>query len=301
MTTLRSIDDIRQAANTLLLKADVFDCLPTPVDDLVAAAGLMEDSDYDINESIVAQLPKRLRRLFSSASRKFTGLIDRRERIIHVDGSLDERQRNFVKMHEVAHDILPWQRDLMLAESRQTLHPSITMLFEREANQGAAELLFQVDFLQRIARDFPVDYSTPFALAKLFGASGRATFRHWISGHHACVCGFVLNKYPIQGDELVFKRLECMTSEDWFNQFGNQSFPSRMRLKDFDFLGPLVTGYERVDTKWTLDDLNALPRTVKIHSFNNTYNHFVIVWVPERESFVARIRRKPTIITAGID
>ncbi|MEO1020181.1 MAG: ImmA/IrrE family metallo-endopeptidase [Pseudomonadota bacterium] len=283
------------------MKADVVDRLPTPVDDLVAAAGLMETSDYEISESVIQQMPRRLRRFIRSAGRKISGLIDRRERIIHVDTTLDAGKQRFVKLHEVSHDIFDWQRDLLLAHTRQMLLPSVRMRFEREANQGAAELLFQLDFLQRIARDYPVDYSTPFALAKQFGASGRATFRHWISGHHACVCGFVLGRHAMRRDELVFDRLECMASEEWSRQFGNRVFPSRMRLSHFDFLGPLVTGYERIDTQWTLDDLNTLPRTVNVQSFTNTYNNFVIVWVPEHESFLARTRKKPTIIPPESD
>ena len=182
MTSLRSIEDIRKAANALLLKADVAERLPTPVDELVAAAELMQVDDYEIDESVIRQMPRYLRGIIRGARRKITGLLDRRERIIQIDQSLDDKRQKFVKLHEVSHDIFQWQKDLVvLADTPKTLSPSIKRLFEQEANQGAAELFFQVGLLQRIARDYPVHRTTPFELGEMFGSSAHSAFRYGLT------------------------------------------------------------------------------------------------------------------------
>lgn len=300
MSNLRSIREIRDVASTLLLKADVDERLPTPVDDIVAAANLMQANDYEITESVIRQMPRVLRRLMRGAKRKINGLLDRRERIIQIDQSLDDKRQKFVKLHEVSHDNLPWQKDLLvMADTSQTLSPSTRMLFEQEANQGAAELFFQVDLLERIARDYPLHRSTPFELGELFGSSAHAAFRHWIGGHHGCVCGFVLGDHFASSSGIVFKRLECIPSAAWTEQFGNRTFPPRMPVSTFSFLGTLVIGSGDIDTDWTLDDLNLVPRTVNVQSYSNGYTNFVMVWVPERESFIARVRKKPRIVSSN--
>ena len=71
-----------------------------------------------------------------------------------------------------------------------------------------------------------------------------------------------------------------------------------MPVSDFSFLGSLVAGHDDIDTDWTLDDLNMMPRTVNVQSFSNGYNKFVMVWVPERESFMARVRKTPRMVSS---
>ena len=101
-------------------------------------------------------------------------MLDRRERVVHVEDSLSDVRRNFFKLHEVGHDILPWQHELkVVAETGKTLSSQTERLFEREANQCAAELYFQAGLFQRISHDYPVNITTPIQLAELLGASRK--------------------------------------------------------------------------------------------------------------------------------
>ena len=302
MAALTNVKEIRRAAKVLLNKAGVTEQLPTPVDDLVAAAGLIETSDYEITESRIRQMPKALQGFMRSAKRKISGLIDRRERVIQVDSSLKNGREKFVKLHEVSHDIIPWQRDLLiLADTPQTLSPSIELLFEREANQGAAELFFQLGFLYRIARDYPLDRTTPIILKDLFGSSIHAAFRNWVATHDGCACGFVIDKEPTSAPEPTFKRFECIPTERWLTEFGENVFPKAMPVAEYSFLGSLASGFQTdIETEWTVNDRNQEPRAVRVQSFTNTYRHFVLVWIPQRQSLVARFRKTPQIITPTI-
>ena len=302
MAALTNVHEIRKAAKVLLDKAGVVDQLPTPVDDLVAAAGLIETSDYEMTESQIRQMPKSLQRFLTSANRKISGLIDRRERIIQVDSGLNSGRQKFVKLHEVSHDILPWQRDLLvLADTAKTLSPSIQLLFEQEANQGAAELLFQLDLLSRIARDYPLDRTTPIILKDHFGSSIHAAFRNWVSTHSGCACGLVLDKTATWIPKPTFKRYECIATARWTGEFGKNAFPSALPVAEFSFLSALTSGVPTdMDTEWTLENRNLESRAVRVQSFTNSYRHFVLVWVPERESLLARLRKTPQMASPSI-
>jgi hypothetical protein len=228
VTPLENLDDIRGVARTLLRRAAADERLPTPVDDIVDACGLAEADDYVFSEDRIRRAPRELRKLLRIAGRKIRGALDRRERVIHVSPSIGvSSQRQFVRCHETMHDALPWQRDLLvLGDTNRTLAPDVEWLFEREANQGGAELLFQLDLLTRVARDYPTDITTPVALAELFGASIHATVRRWIEGNANPVCGLVLNPEPLSTTPLTFRRFEIIESKAWRQQHGSNRFLS---------------------------------------------------------------------------
>lgn len=295
---LDNLDDIRDVARAVLHKADVADRLPTPVDDIVAGCGLLESDDYVFSESKIAHAPLELRKLLRTAGRKIRGALDRRERVLHVSPAIEvPAQRQFVRCHEAMHDALPWQRDLLvLGDTHRTLAPDIEFVFEREANQGGAELLFQLDLLARVARDYPIDICTPVQLADMFGASIHATFRRWIERNNFPVCGLVLDPQPVSVSPLTFRRFELVESNSWTLRYGTNRFPTHLASTSYGFLGRLViSGTGDIDGYWGLNDRSAEMTTVRVQSFCNTYRVFVLVWLPARESFIARHRSRPRL------
>jgi hypothetical protein len=301
MAQLDNVPQIRQVAQALLKRASVDEELPTPVDDLIVAAGLVEATDYVLSESRIRQAPAELRRHLRGAQRKILGVLDRRERVLHVSPAIEvPAKRQFVRCHETMHDALPWQRELLvLGDTAMTLSPDIELRFEQEANQGAAELLFQVDLLARIARDYPTDISTPIELAHLFGTSIHSTIRRWIETHQGALAGLVLEPDPLSTTPLIFKRYELVESEAWRLRFGGRRFPTRLGASDHGFLAGLgPTGRGAVDLGWSLIDIDGEMASLRVQSFHNTYRTFVLLWVPGKDRFVARHRRRPRIEVA---
>lgn len=295
---LGNLEEIRGVALALLRKADVDEALPTPVDDIIRATGLIEADDYVLSEGKISQAPRELRKLLRRAGRKIKGALDRRERVLHVNPSIDVlAQRQFIKCHETMHDSLPWQRDLLvLGDTGKTLAPDIEFLFEREANQGGAELLFQLDLLARVGRDYPTDITTPVILADMFGSSIHATFRRWIEDHSSPVCGVVLDPEPVSTTPLTFRRFEVVTSSEWRRRFGYTTFPAQLNASTHPFIALLRPPWPgQVDGNWALTDLAGEPATLRVQSFCNTYRTFMLLWPPTKEGFIARHRPRTRI------
>src|SRR4051812_30098284 len=168
---LEAADEIDKRVDRLLRDADAYGRYPTPVDDIVSAAKLTQADEYALDESLIAKAPEYLRGLLRSAKHKIQGLVDRRERVVHVSPDIDhDGKRRFVLLHETTHDILPHQQDLLYADDHETLAPSTKRLFEREANQGAAELLFQRDRFARDAGDLDISVDAIWELASQYGS-----------------------------------------------------------------------------------------------------------------------------------
>lgn len=299
VTPLDNIPDIQRVAAALLRKAGVDEHLPTPVETVVAVAGLVEDDDYVLSESKIREAPRELRRLLRAAGRKIRGALDRRERVVHINPAVQvPAQRQFIRCHETMHHALPWQRDLVvLGDTASTLAPDIGIRFEREANQGAAELLFQLDLHERIARDYPTDMATPIALAEMFGASIHASFRRWIEHHDGAVCGIVVDPVATSRDPWVFRRREVITSSAWASRFGNPHFPTRLRGSDFPFVGSLAQpGGPIADSEWSMTDGRGSPTWLRVQSFCNTYRTFILMWAPTKERLAARSRRMRLVV-----
>jgi len=131
--------DIRKEAERLLARADVRGTLPTPVGDLVAAAGLVQPKRSMLANLVLNDAPEHLRRPMRRLKFKVRALLDREEREIHLDPSIEHPgQVAFKTLHEVAHDIFPWQKALGWAEDDATLSLGTRRLFEWQANVGSA-------------------------------------------------------------------------------------------------------------------------------------------------------------------
>ena len=290
LADLRSGDAIAEHIGCLLRRAEVNDRLPTPVEDIVAAAGLTKTDELLISESMIKRAPKNMQRLLSSASRKIRGVFDRRKQVIQIAPTTSAERERFVTCHEVTHAILPWQADLaVLGDNQRTLSPLVTNHFEREANQGAAEMLFQLKLLERMARDYPVSISTPVVLAKCFEASIHATFRRWSESIDAVACRLVLNAKLIEGRR---KRFEQILTPRWQQRFGSAGFPEKLDDQAFPFSGRTLA-----DGVLPIIDVNGALVELRYETFQTPYRRFALLWVPQRESLVARHRRRPIVVS----
>lgn len=277
---LESADEIKRIADQLLKSADAYGRFPTPVDDIVAAAKLSQAPDYVLDDKLINKAPLYLQKMLRSAQRKIQGLVDRRERVVHVAPEIEhEGKRRFVLLHETIHAATPHQQELLYADDKETLSRSTNQLFEREANFGSAELLFQHELFAKDAKDLEISTATIWFLAQRYGASFHAALRRFAETHSAPVAAIVMGRTPTPGNPPTWERQEVMATTSWTEQFGAPRWPRSMSALVYPFLAAL----EHVEL-----DAIALPSMrgesieVRVDTFQSPYNSFVLLWVPQK-------------------
>lgn len=277
---LEAADEISGQVDRLLRRADAYGRFPTPVEDIVSAAALSQADEYVLDDSSIAKAPAYLRGLLLSAKQKIQGLVDRRERVVHISPTIDHQgKRRFVILHETTHDILPHQQDLLYADDNETLSPATKRLFEQEANQGAAELLFQRDRFRRDADDLEISTAAVWDLSTRYGSSFHAALRRYAETSSSAIAAIVLERTPRRADPPTWRRQETMTTTVWSTRFGKPSWPRSMDATRYSFLAALdIQGLEHA----TLVDAAGNAVKVRIDTCQTPYNSFVLLWVPKR-------------------
>ncbi len=283
---LDSAEEIATRVDRLLRAADAYDRFPTPVEDIVAAAELGHADDYVLDDSLISKAPAYLRSLLRSAKHKIQGLVDRRARVIHISPHIDhDGKRRFVTLHETIHHILPHQQDLLYADDHETLSPSTNRLFEQEANQGAAELLFQRTRFTQDATDAEISIAAIWDLTHRYGSSFHAAVRRYAETHPGAVAAIVLERTPRSTDPHIWARQEVMTTSAWAERFGPALWPRMMNAIRYPFLAALaVPALEQA----SLADIGGAIVTVRVETYQTPYNSFVLLWIPQRRRLIPR-------------
>lgn len=278
--SLESAGEIKRIADQLLKSAGAYGRFPTPVDDIVAAAKLSQAPDYVLDEKLINKAPLYMQKVLRSAQRKIQGLVDRRERVVHVSPEIEhEGKRRFVLLHETIHGATPHQQELLYADDKETLSHSTKQLFEREANFGSAELLFQRELFAKDAKDLEISTATICFLAQRYGASFHAALRRFAETHPAPVAAIVMGRTPTPGNPPTWERQEVMATTSWTEQFGAARWPRSMSALAYPFLTALEhAGLDAI----ALTSMRGEPIEVRVDTFQTPYNSFVLLWVPQK-------------------
>lgn len=263
--------------------------------DIISAAKLVEPSESLLSESALHGIPDYLAAKMRKLRSKAHALLDRKAREIHINPDIEhDGQRRFKRCHEVTHDLLPWQQDTAYADDNFTLSWTTRVLFEQEANQGGAELLFQRELFGSMAADYKIGFGAVLDLADMFGASYHASFRRYVETHRAPMAGVVLEKSPCQSSPLGYRRKEAVNSLSWVERYERpEIWPKLICATPFEFVTDISRLAERVHaSQLAYPDLNNEQTTLEVEMWSNTYRVFVLIWVPQRQ----RLKRTRIIV-----
>lgn len=276
-----------------LSKSKSLGVFPTPVDSILKYADLRVSSGVDLS-NIPSNFFPKLSLFVKRRVAKIRGVLDRREKIVYLDLTQPESKKRFVKLHEVGHELCPWQGRLHdFLDDDETLDPDIKDQFEAEANFFASASLFQLDIFSDKMAELPLDIASAIQLSKIFGSSIHASLRRYVEKSKKRCALLVLNK-DISGG-YGFPKLSVR------NYFQSKSFTEEWGEVDWgteiDFDAPFVQDYlsNRKFYKSELSiDIDQESINCTYHYFYNGYNVFVLMY-PKGES----IKSKTTFVVTS--
>jgi hypothetical protein len=261
------------AAQRALKAADAFGMIPTPLDELGEAIGVLEVID-------ISELPVELAVEMPSALRKLLGAYWFKAETAFVDFSQPEGRARFIQAHELGHRVVPWHEGAFVDDEQRLFRETEEML-ELEASLAGAHLIFQGQPFFERALEYPISLKTPLLLAQTFKASLHATIHYYIEHHPEPVAGLIAGQIPRQdGTVPIFRSLESPTFRSRFGPLATR-FPTRsLPLGDVKPLGPLLAqarvAVDPPATPVTLIDLNKAKQRFVAETFFNQRCYFVM-------------------------
>lgn len=272
---------VRKEALEALVKADALGRFPTPVDDVLAVARL------EVVEEDLADLPfmDRIRKKavgsLKRALSKVLGIFDVKAGLVFIDRTVQVVKQTFLKLHEIGHSFLPWQRDIymVIEDCEGTLDPETADLFDREANLFATEVLFQIDGFIQEASDSPFGVKVPLDLARKYGASAYAAIRQYVAKNHRACAVIVLNPpepHREFGFQVTIRRI--ITSGSWVEIIGAVAWPDAI-LPSHLFWHVIPVGSRRMSSprQVVIQSQDGVRRKCVAEAFKTPYNAFILL------------------------
>lgn len=288
---------VRVEARSALERANAFGRFPTPVSDVLTAAKLTVVDDESLHEGLLASFRRKATGALKSALSKVLGLFDARGWLIHVDRGVAAVKQTFIKLHEAGHGLLLWQRQMyaVAEDCQMTLADEIKDLFEREANNFATEVLFQLDAFTDQAADHAFGIGVPLKLGPKYGASAYSSIRRYVrKSQRACIV-LVLDP-PVVGDGVGFRATlrRVVPSPAFVEMVGTPAWPEL--LTPDDELGVMVPlGKRRMSAPRTLaiTDRNGIDHECIAEAFATPYQVFILI-------HLKKALTKTTIVMASV-
>lgn len=279
--------DIENITFDALYKSNSFGVFPTPVDKILKYAELRIDSNVDLSV-IPSNFFAKHSLTFKRGLAKIRGVLDRSKKIIYLDLKQRPSKLNFVKLHEVGHELCGWQSNMLkFLDDDENLDPDINDKFESEANYFASSALFQLEIFQDKVGQYPLKLVTCLQLSKLFGASFHATIRRYVEHSKKRCALLVLNKEE-PASAYSYRSVSIRNyfqSPSFTKEFGEIKWEA-----NFDFDVPFFQDFlsnRKMTTSELVIEFGQESIDCNYHYFDNTYNIFVFMF-PKGEIIKSR-------------
>jgi hypothetical protein len=277
--TLLPAEEILEA---LLVEAGAAGNLPTDEKRLLSFLGLQQMTFDFMNELEFIDEADR-------PSGEIRAAIQRYEGIVATQTGLGDKRTRFCIFHEIAHCVLPEHNKKLFLDSDATLGLWTRARLEREANQFAADLLFQGRSFADRAIQNALSLKTPIELAPEFGASFEAAFRRYTETHVSPCALIVYDKLRPEADNYMeeddYRLQYVVTSTPFRKAYFSGLKTTEPTIKASEILGANASWKigEIAQTELTVggDDPQALLFDSEV--FNNGYKLFQFLLRPARK------------------
>ena len=272
---------IRKHARQALESAEAFGVYPTPIDKIMEAAKVRVAEEDLSDEGFIKAMAKAAGGTLKRALDKVLGVFHVAARLIYLDKAVFAAKLPFLKMHEMAHAVLPWQKDIyaVTEDCSKTLAPEIADEFEKEANVFATEVVFQLDAFTEEAADHETGILVPVRLKTRYGSSIYSAVRRYVSTHHKACLVLVLEP-PQLHEDLGFTcdLRRVVASKSFEEKFGQLNWPEYFSPDDEIGAAVPVGGKKMsMHRRVTLVDRNGNQNKCVAEAFTNSYQVFVLI------------------------
>ena len=272
-----------------LRKAGACGKFPTPTAEIISAAGLRVEHSFFTDQEILNIISDVPAKLIKTARNSLHGLVDIRGRTIYVrqDIPLGEELPHLT-IHETAHAYLDWQKNIYLfvQENELTISRDVIDVFERQANQFAWEIIFQLDQFRIDAENAEFSLRTPEQLAHRYGTTPYAAIRRFVETNRR-PCAVLIWSRSGKSGELALPPCNCVQSDSFSQCFGKTAW--RTSLNRFSRSELIFHGEFGHRMQCELPALNRVSIQCETNSLQMGRHLFVLVF-PENEVTSVLIR-----------
>lgn len=279
--------DIEKVSFELLKDSKSLDVFPTPVDKIIEYSELIIDRNIDLSsidksffDSFKEKAGEKFR-ILQEGLDNIRGIFDHTAKTIYISDTKNEGRKNFVKLHETGHGVLPWQNTFITAfDNSETLSPDYEEQFEEEANFFASITLFQQDRFDREMERLEFGLPGVSALAKKFGSSVHASFRNYIfKTKKRCILLVLETIQKENFGEAICSKKNLFHSELFIKEFGRVNFPNKFGYK-WEFIRMFLFNKSRFILNGSIDIVTEHGEEIDCgyHLFKNGYNTFVFIF-----------------------
>lgn len=272
---------IEKQAREALERANVLGIFPTPIDEVYHAAKVTIANDELFDDGFLSKFRKKASGALKSAIGKVLGLFDAKSNVVFLDQAVKGSRKVFLKLHELGHALLPWQKSIysVVEDCEKTISPEVSDEFDREANVFASEVLFQLDTFTSEANQHDFDIGIPLKLSKKFGSSAYAAIRRYVSRSSLSCAVIVLNPLEaVQGDGFRASIRRVETSDLFRESFGDIQWP--LYVVPDDAIGANIPlGKRKMSNKREIGivDANGVTHECYAEAFKTPYQIFVLI------------------------
>ncbi len=119
----------------------------------------------------------------SALTKDIRAVLSLNDRVVATQPGLNPKRKRFGILHEIGHFINHEHLQKLFYDTDETLSWWTRSRMEREANETAAQLLFQGNRFTEEALSFPLSARTPINLAPAFDASYESSLRRYTERH----------------------------------------------------------------------------------------------------------------------
>jgi Zn-dependent peptidase ImmA (M78 family) len=196
-----------------------------------------------------------------------------RKRIL-LDSTLPELKKRWSESHEIIHSLIPWHKEYLLGDTKETLSPGCHQQLECEANYGAGRLLFPHKPLLDIARSNGPSIAHVRSIATHFGNTITSALWRYIE-YSEKPCVGVIGEHPhhmaADGTPIAY----FIRSPRFETEFGSVTEAGVFELIRgycaYKKSGPLGTA------EITLLDARGIDHIFQAETFGNSYQVLTLV------------------------